>query len=91
LKKYFEKNCEKKFAKKLLENKFQKIKFFEFFLQKKTFEKKFVKKYIFEKNFAKNYFSKKIWKKNFVKFFLPTLVKVSSSGLKLKENEILLL
>ena len=44
----------------------------------------------------KNIFQKKLCEKNFPEkilqnFFLPTLVEVSSNGLKLEENEIFLL
>ena len=47
---------------------------------------KFAKKIFFKKNLRK-----KISRKNFANFFLPTLVEVSSSGLKLVDNEIFLL
>ena len=67
---------EKKFSKNC-EIFFPKNIFFEIFLYaKKIFFKKICKK--------------KFSKKNLRKGFLPTLVEVSSSGLKLKENEIFL-
>jgi len=45
---------------------------------------------IHKKNFKKN-LRKKISEKILRNFFFPTLVEVSSSGLKLEENEIFLL
>jgi len=56
----------------------------------------FQKSIFFEKNFKKIYLSKmicekKISGKNFAKFILPTLVEISSNGLKLEETEIFLL
>ena len=92
----------KKFVKNLLEKIFLKSILFEKpFLQKNIFQKKICKK-----KFKNIYFSKKIGKKlifqkqicekifwiKFCKFFfLPTLIEVSSSGLKFEENEIFLL
>jgi len=59
----------------------------------KILQKKNSKKYIFGKKFLKIFFSKNQFakKKVFRKKFVPTLVEVSSSELKLEENETFLL
>ena len=78
--------------KKIVGKNFKKIYFLKKnFCKKNIFEKKFVT--IF---FQKNIFFKKNVRKNFSKnilriFLFPTLVEVSSSGLKLEKNEIFLL
>jgi len=86
LKKSFEKICEKNLRKKTVGKKLPKIFFAKNIFLKKKIAKKFFQKIYFSKKV-----SKKFSRKNFVKFFLPTLVEVSSSGLKLEENEIFLL
>ena len=68
------------------------------FVFEKYFFWKFFSKIVFWKYFSKIIFSKNIFFQNFSlelffwiqNFFLPTLVEVSSSGLKLKENKIFL-